>query len=824
MSGYDEIKQLAKVRKCNIPDLLVLAPQNDPFYAGGKTSRVMAEWFADLWEQFGFSKGVHLRRIHYRVVTTGEVMKPNGLPYENTEGDWGFLEHASKHARHLGLVAAAAFADHRNPKPHIFCLDSVRQDPSWEADFPPWPIPHIETDLANDLDWELPEFEVTGYEYNDALQPYHLEIWVEKSTVNDELLPLCRRYGVNLVTGVGFMSITSVVSLLQRMEARGKPARILYISDFDPAGDGMPTAVARQIEFQLSGSDRDFDIKLTPILLTKEQVEHYQLPRIPVKDSDRRKAQFEEHYGEGAVELDALVALHPGALEEIVKGYIRQFRDESLEEELAIARQKAKDNLHAVWQERIAPYQERLDDLKTHVEDVIEKYQSRLTALSEALDSEIAPYQNELNSLRLGNEIIVNPFRSKFLEDWDRDLRIVFAQCYRVLKPGRWMSVCFHDTDPITWTLLQNALLDMGFELSNVGTIDPEQKSQNQYTAEKVAKADLVLNCRKPRPKETRENSDGEIGLVSHRVRDILIETLANTGGQTRDRLWDVVLKRLLSRGQMAEHRFDDILSEVAFRSESGRWFLKEEFESLSDNDIRNEENAGDALVRFARLRMAGVLAAFAAEIVSQAPQLATGEIDEPEVERYIRLSLIKDRKDAATFSLGGRLKGVEFYDCLFFYLTRWLKGRAPGRTPRRNLAEFLDEYLVRFKDGDKWLHRPPNDAEAESLRKARQTGLGRRIRQYVSFLNGGGEFPHERLPDAKTLVAWLKHCAAFGLAEEGVLLFEKGGLVGQLSHLSEDDRYDAEDYYAQCRRRAGKTAAVEDREDDVTEEESSDE
>lgn len=415
----------------------------------------------------------------------------------------------------------------------------------------------------------------------------------------------------------------------------------------------------------------------------------------------------------------------------------------------------------------------------------------------------------------LKDEIVVNPFRGKTVDDWDHDMRAVLAKLYTALKPGRWMSLCYHDTNPGTWTRLQNMLLDTGFEIHTVTVLDPKQKSSNQFTAEKVVKSDLVVNCRKPRPGERGENGNGEVVLVSQRVRDILIETLSNSGGQTRDRLWDVVLKRLLARGQMAEHRFDDILSEVAFRSESGRWFLKEEFESLSESDLKNEEQAGDALVRFARLRMAGVPAAFAAEIVLRTPHLADDPIDERNVEKYIRETFIKDKKEGDRFALGGRLTGVEFYDCLFFYLTRWLKGRAAGKTPRRNLAEFLGEYLVRFKEGDKWLHRAPDDAEAQSLRKARQTGLGRRIRQYVAFLRGEGEYPRERMPDAKTLVAWLKHCRAFGLAEEGVVLFEKSGLIGQLQQLSEDERYDAEEYYADCRRKAGKSKAEEETDDD---------
>jgi hypothetical protein len=213
----------------------------------------------------------------------------------------------------------------------------------------------------------------------------------------------------------------------------------------------------------------------------------------------------------------------------------------------------------------------------------------------------------------LKDEIVVNPFRNKTVEDWDRDMRAALANIYRALKPGRWLSLCYHDTDPGTWRRVQDMLLDTGFEIHTVTVLDPKQKSSNQHTGEKVVKSDLVLNCRKPRPGEAKDSRrDGETELVSQRVREILIETLSVSGGQPREKLWDLVLKRLLTRGQMAEHRFDEILAEVASRSDSGRWFLKEEFEGLSQNDIRNEEEAGAALERFARLRSMGVPAEFA--------------------------------------------------------------------------------------------------------------------------------------------------------------------------------------------------------------------
>ncbi len=69
----------------------------------------------------------------------------------------------------------------------------------------------------------------------------------------------------------------------------GRPTRIFYISDFDPAGDCMPVAIARQFQFWLWKSGHNVDVKLTPLALTKEQVQKYQLPRKPIKESDLRQ-------------------------------------------------------------------------------------------------------------------------------------------------------------------------------------------------------------------------------------------------------------------------------------------------------------------------------------------------------------------------------------------------------------------------------------------------------------------------------------------------------------------------------------------------------
>ena len=62
-------------------------------------------------------------------------------------------------------------------------------------------------------------------------------------------------------------------------------------------------------------------------MLTKQQCVDYQLPRTPIKESDRRKSGFEERHGEGATELDALEALHPGEMGDILQQAIGPYVD-----------------------------------------------------------------------------------------------------------------------------------------------------------------------------------------------------------------------------------------------------------------------------------------------------------------------------------------------------------------------------------------------------------------------------------------------------------------------------------------------------------------
>ena len=315
------LKELARMTGLRQTDLVPMAPANDPFLADQPARRAAAEWFARLFEQFGFGAGVHLRRIHYRLVSAETpILKPDGTAYGNTDRSWKYLVNAGRDARYLSLVPAEHFVDRRNPDPVIFVTEEAA---------PTTTLDRGELDIAGPLDG-FPALPGYRFDVSSAWRlssPYLLEIWCEKTTMNDILLPLCQARGVNLITGMGEMSETATRRLIERAVTSGKPVRVLYLSDFDPAGRSMPLAVSRRVQFAIEAGSLDLDMRLIPLVLTEAQCVTLRLPRTPIKDTELRAGRFEARFGAGATELDALEALHPGELHRVVEAAINRYWD-----------------------------------------------------------------------------------------------------------------------------------------------------------------------------------------------------------------------------------------------------------------------------------------------------------------------------------------------------------------------------------------------------------------------------------------------------------------------------------------------------------------
>jgi hypothetical protein len=340
--ALDHARLLALSKELKRPLYTLTVLQQDPFTAGQAGRLEAAQWFAELWHRFDIKPGAHLRRIHYLLVSqvAGSVLMPDGSNYLNLDRPcYDLLNSAALDARYLGLVPADDLVDRRNDEPVIFLPNDAS-----DAE-----LVSVGGLLENTLrGFEVPRLKLIS---PTILQRYHLEIWCEKTTVNDVLLPLCERYGINLITGSGEQSLTACVNVVKRALASGRPVRILYVSDFDPAGASMPVAVARKIEFRLYQEGLDggaLDIQVRPIVLTHDQCIRYRLPRTPIKDTETRAAAFEARFGEGATELDALEALHPGELERILTREIGRYYDADLDDRIEEVAAEVETDIEAI--------------------------------------------------------------------------------------------------------------------------------------------------------------------------------------------------------------------------------------------------------------------------------------------------------------------------------------------------------------------------------------------------------------------------------------------------------------------------------------------
>ena len=98
-------------------------------------------------------------------------------------------------------------------------------------------------------------------------------------------------------------------------------------------------------------------------------------------------------------------------------------------------------------------------------------------------------------------EAIQNESQNKRLADYQRLMTQCFAEYYRVLKPSRWMTVEFHNSQNRVWAAIQEAIQHAGFVVSDVRTLDKKQGSFKQYNSANAVKQDLVISAYKPNRK-----------------------------------------------------------------------------------------------------------------------------------------------------------------------------------------------------------------------------------------------------------------------------------------------------------------------------------
>ena len=95
-------------------------------------------------------------------------------------------------------------------------------------------------------------------------------------------------------------------------------------------------------------------------------------------------------------------------------------------------------------------------------------------------------------------EAISNKTQHKGFAEYHQIMTRSFEEYFRVLKPGKWMTVEFSNTSAAFWNGLQFAIRNAGFVIASVNSLDKERGGLHSMISTTAVKQDLAISCYKP--------------------------------------------------------------------------------------------------------------------------------------------------------------------------------------------------------------------------------------------------------------------------------------------------------------------------------------
>jgi 16S rRNA G966 N2-methylase RsmD/predicted RNA-binding Zn-ribbon protein involved in translation (DUF1610 family) len=154
-------------------------------------------------------------------------------------------------------------------------------------------------------------------------------------------------------------------------------------------------------------------------------------------------------------------------------------------------------------------------------------------------------------------------------ERYEALLRGAFSETFRVLKPGRLMSVVFGNSNGAIWGLVQRSLRDAGFASVpvHVAILDKGQRSVKGLNSgsEGVVTVDLVLTVRKPMPDQEHVSMQGE-PAKAETLLDAALDSLEEDRARNPSYVYAATVREAIRRHQRMDHlHLSDVL--IAIRN-----------------------------------------------------------------------------------------------------------------------------------------------------------------------------------------------------------------------------------------------------------------
>lgn len=152
-------------------------------------------------------------------------------------------------------------------------------------------------------------------------QGTHVEVWFEKDALLGVFERAANPLRIPYFSCRGYTSDSSIWEAAQRLAkyAKRKQIVVLHFGDHDPSGMDMTRDIGDRL--RLFGA-RSVDVRR--LALNMDQIEQYEPPPNPAKESDSRFEGYRDQYGDESWELDAL---EPSVLATLVRDEVTTLID-----------------------------------------------------------------------------------------------------------------------------------------------------------------------------------------------------------------------------------------------------------------------------------------------------------------------------------------------------------------------------------------------------------------------------------------------------------------------------------------------------------------
>lgn len=385
-------------------------------------------------------------------------------------------------------------------------------------------------------------------------------------------------------------------------------------------------------------------------------------------------------------------------------------------------------------------------------------------------------------------EAIIDKCKKKALPEYQHLMQKCFGEYYRVLKPGRWMTVVFSNSKAAVWNAIQVALQQAGFVVAEVTALDKVQGSYRQVTSATAMKQDLVISAYKPNGGlEDRFTVSGATGdsvwdFVQTHLKQLPVVKVS--GGDFPELLFNVerdarrIKDRLdawfIRHGAMVPFSSPDFIAELGtrFKMIDGMVFLADqavEYEKArsripqvkqADLFVSDERSAIDWLTSFL-LKRPSTRAEVAHEYI---PQIGSakrkGEII-PELDDLLEDNFLRYEGDGDVPNQISNYLSKNFHDCRGLEKSDAIlmtRGKDRWYVPDPNKAQDLEKkrektLLKEFEAYKSHTGRKIKESRLEVLRAGFRAAWANK--DYKTIMSVANKLPEETLQEDEKLLLW---------------------------------------------------------------------